>query len=73
MFAPIGVSPRSLIPGPACPPSERDTGPDWCQLLECPSQDDVGWFWGDACPLRFFISRDDLARADFSNVVEGYG
>lgn len=43
--------------------------PDWTLLLQLDTDEDgPGWMWGDAGRLYYWIRKQDLARADFSNV-----
>lgn len=48
---------QSLEPGAA----------DWTLLLQLDTDDAPGWMWGDMGVLYFWIRRQDLAGADFSN------
>ncbi len=41
---------------------------DWVLLLQLDCDDDVGWAWGDAGTLYYWIRRQDLAAGDFSRI-----
>lgn len=49
---------------------EDDTGRDgWTLLFQLDTDEDgPGWMWGDAGRLYYWIRKQDLARADFSQV-----
>lgn len=52
---------------PRVPPL-RDGAADWCLLLQLDSDDEVGWMWGDAGTLYFWIREQDARAGDFSKV-----
>jgi uncharacterized protein YwqG len=41
---------------------------EWTLLLQCDSDDNVGWMWGDLGRLYFWIKQVDLRRRRFDNV-----
>jgi uncharacterized protein YwqG len=41
---------------------------DWLLLFQLDSDDAAKMMWGDAGRLYFWITKQDLARRDFSNV-----
>ncbi|MEZ6234382.1 MAG: YwqG family protein [Phycisphaerales bacterium] len=41
---------------------------NWIPLLQLDTDDRPGWMWGDMGMIYFMIRRQDLSRADFSNV-----
>ncbi|MCY3002945.1 MAG: YwqG family protein [Planctomycetota bacterium] len=41
---------------------------EWKLLLQLESDDDLGWMWGDAGTLYFWIRESDASRGDFSRV-----
>jgi uncharacterized protein YwqG len=43
-------------------------GDEWVLLLQLGSDDGLDWMWGDSGTLYFWISRQDLAKCDFSKV-----
>ncbi len=45
-----------------------DLLPDQALLLQVDSEDDAGMMWGDLGRLYWWMTKDELARRDFSNV-----
>lgn len=62
------IASRGLRPGD--PKAARLAGgkADWQLLLQIDSDDDSGMMWGDSGRLYFWISRNALAKGDFSRV-----
>lgn len=49
-------------------PELKPGAAEWKLLLQLETDDDLGWMWGDAGTLYFWIRESDALRGDFSRV-----